>query len=304
MSILWRLVVKTVKRLILTYISQIKLFVTGLFMGTAGLIPGVSSGTVAVICGVYEEMIKSFKALTTKKERKLKPIVFLVILFSGIIVSSFITAFIIEYLMTNFPIYTQLFIIGLIIGTIPLLYRKTKSSDKEKQNIVLFKLIPFIIGIGIVLWVGMIKTERIDINIQLSLTTLILLFFAGFVASGTGIIPGVSGSMVLLALGLYNPLIAAINQRHIVFLLVLASGAFVGFVFFSRVISALLLNYEQIAYYMIIGLLIGSAINLLPEEILDQQLGINIISIVVTSIGFLLAYFIGGEKKNVKSDYI
>lgn len=292
------------KQLYFSYFNYLKVLISGIFMGVAGMIPGVSSGTVAVVTGTYPDLIQSLKIVTTKKERKQKAIFYLVVLFSGLISATFLAASFMETLIINYPIFTNLFFIGLIVGTLPMLFRKANLSFSTPTTKLVSSVFAFLLSILFVVVTSSGDKEATEAFIDISFLSISILFLAGFVSGGIGLVPGVSGSMVLLSLGLYTTLIAAINQFHIVFLISLALGAGLGFVIFSKLIYILLNQYKQITYFAICGLLTGSAIILFPEAAFKQELLLFILSIALIILGFCLSYFIGGEKKHAQSNYI
>ena len=214
------------------FMKNIKVFCCGLFMGVAGIIPGVSSGTVAVVAGVYQELIESFRSLVSRNQPKLNPILFLLTLFSGMAIATFLFANVMNLLLSRYPDQMKIFFVGLIIGTIPLLYRKVQShelNERFKPNHLVIYIIAFVASFYIVLYFGQSQTETEPIRI-LNPSTILLVFLAGFVSSGTGLVPGISGSMVLLSIGMYSTLMTALEEFNWPILLILAFGALIGFI--------------------------------------------------------------------------
>lgn len=284
--------------------ASLQTFLSGTFMGTAGLIPGVSSGTVAVIAGVYDKLIESFSAIITPKQNKLKPGIFLTTLLSGMVIATFLFASIIDNLTSTFPNQMNVFFIGLIIGTIPLLYYK---ANKAKNGYIdngfnPFYIIPLIICFLLIILLDATQNTSGEPITNLTLNIAILIFISGFLSGGAGIIPGISGSMILLSIGMYPSLIHSLSIDNInwPFLIILASGALSGLICFSKIINCLLNNYYQLAYYSIIGLLLGAAVTIWPELTYEPMIIISNIIILIIGMSLTTTSFMIERRKKRK----
>ena len=191
--------------------DNLMLIIKGFIMGIANIIPGVSGGTLAIILGIYEKFIGALSNIFSNFKENLK---FLLLVFIGMGLSLVTMSNVITYSYENFPIPTTMFFMGLVIGGIPLLYKKVKGK-KEKKEIsswIIFALtfmFVVIMALSDKIFAGTFGT--VDFS-NMSLGNYILLFLVGAIAAATMIIPGVSGSLVLMLLGYYYPIINLIKE--------------------------------------------------------------------------------------------
>lgn len=275
-----------------------KRFLTGIFMGAAGLMPGVSSGTIAVITGIYDDMILSVNYITGREKGKKKHVLFLVNIIAGLILATLLFARFIDHLLILFPAYMSLFFIGLILGTFPMLYNRAKPGR------IVTKYWGFsLLGLILVLFFGQADNASATVpETTVVSSAVIALFLAGFLSVGAGLIPGISGSMVLILIGAYSTMISALSEFDLVLLLSMGAGALIGFLVFTRGINYLLQNHREMTYFLIMGLFAGSVFNLwpgLPDETISYVTGF-----LILAIGFSLAFFSyisRGTTKEVKS---
>jgi putative membrane protein len=287
-------------------------FLNGLAFGITETIPGVSGGTIAIILGFYSELIETINHFTENFKKYLK---FLIPLVLGAALGILLFSSIIDYLLTNHSFPTMLFFIGLITGIIPLIFYKVKEpGQKLKIKEILLMLIPFLLLIAISelkgISVGEPETAINNINIPF----MIFIFFAGMIAAAALIIPGISGSFVLLLLGLYPLIIHSISSIKILFsdtsntvllinilkvLIPLGIGIIIGGLCMARLIEKLLNNYHKIIYSVILGLLSGSVVVLFKQPMVYRS-GISviivIIGIVTLSLGAILSFNIGKKR--------
>lgn len=278
--------------------SLLKDILRGIVIGIANVIPGVSGGTMMVSMGIYDKIISSITNLFhtfTKSVKTLFPYVIGMAL--GIVGLSFC----IEFLFDEFPFQTAMLFIGLILGGVPVILNKVKGKKPEKSGILLF-----IIFFVLIIAMQFISTsEDTGGTIAFSLINVIILFFIGVIASATMIIPGVSGSMLLMALGYYNSIINSINGfvkavlsldisaafTYAGVLIPFGIGVLVGIFAVAKLIELLLKKHERLTYFAILGLVIAS-----PFAVLFG-IGIEGISVMIVftglitfAAGFFLAY--------------
>jgi len=272
-----------------SYIESLKIVLGGFFMGIAAIIPGVSSGTVAVIIKVYDKLIYSVDSIIGRKKDWFSGLIFLLLLYGGNFLALFTLASLMEQLLENYPSLMRIFFMGLIVGSLPIIIKKTtESSEKRfsKGTLIAFSLsLLFIVGLNLIV------NADVDADpiVTLTVGNSFLIFFTGLIASATAIVPGVSGSMVQLAIGMYPTFVNALSTFNIPILIVLFGGMVLGLIGASKLISYLLKHFYQITYFAIIGLLVGSIYQIWPE-FNDVDFVFVITAIVVFVFGYGLAY--------------
>lgn len=233
-------------------------------MGAADIVPGVSGGSIALIAGIYQELldsINSFKLenlkLLTKLELKafFKAVngSFLLSLLLGILTSIFVLSSVITYLMSNHPIPLWSFFTGLILVSAFLIL-------KEIQRWHLGVVMAVIVGTAMAWWVTNLPPTTTPNAIWFT-------FVSGAIAICAMILPGISGSFILLILGQYEPILQAVNDRNFLKLIVFAAGCAVGILSFSRVVSWLLRKYHSATIGLLSGFMLGSVNELWPWKI-------------------------------------
>ena len=238
-----------------SFSQHLLLFAKGLAMGAADVVPGVSGGTIAFVSGIYIELIETIKSLNLQALRVLKKQGFgaawkyingnfLVVLLSGIFTSLFSLALVMQYLLAEHPLPLWSFFVGLIVGSVIYLLRQYRFS--RWQELVLF------VGGVVIAW-GI----SIAPSVQLE-GSLITMFFAGCIALCAMILPGISGSFILMLLGLYPIFIGAIAELKLDILLVFGLGGIIGLSMFSRLLSWMLSRYERLVIATMCGFLVGS----------------------------------------------
>lgn len=280
---------------------MIKILLKGMVIGIANIIPGVSGGTMAVSMGIYDKLIHCLTHLFKEFKESIK---FLLPVLLGAAIALVGLSFIITPAFEHFPLQTNCLFIGLIVGGLPAVWTKVKG-----KGIKLSYLIPFLVFF--VLVVGMAamgETEGAAADLTFSAGSVIKLFFIGIIASATMVIPGVSGSMMLLLLGYYNPIVASIKafvEALVAFdmagilqgcgvLVPMGIGIVFGIFAIAKVIEIVFEKFPMQAYWAIIGLIVASPIAIL---ILGETGVISIISvltsIVTLGVGFVIAMKLG-----------
>jgi putative membrane protein len=261
----------------------------GFLMGIAGIIPGVSSGTVAVIVKIYDKIILNVDLVIKSRFRNFTALGFLLLVYGGNFAALFTLAGTMENLLELYPTLMRVFFMGLIVGSLPIIILKTTESAEKKftlGTVIAFSAsLAFIIGLNIVTATDI---EAAPIT-TLTFGNSFIIFFTGLIASATAIIPGVSGSMMQLAIGMYPTFVNALSTINIPILIVLIAGMFFGLIAAARLIGFLLRNYYQITYFTIIGLLVGSIYQIWPTR-LDVDLPSALSIIIVFILGFSLAF--------------
>ncbi len=269
--------------------KYIFVFLKGLAMGAADVVPGVSGGTIAFITGIYDQLLDSiskinFGLIKKLKEEGFKSVwehingFFLLSLFTGIACSILSLAKVIKFLLLEYPIGVWSFFFGLILASIVYLLRELKTFDIKS-------IIGLIVGTVFVILLSQIPGQK-------DATNLVYIFFCGMVAICAMILPGISGSFILLVLGAYSTVfIDALANKDILVLGVFGSGAIVGLLSFSKFLKWILERYKNTTFAILIGFLLGSLYKIWPwkhvEEIFVKHIGEpkeSVVNIVETNV--------------------
>jgi putative membrane protein len=263
----------------------IKNIISGAFIGVANIIPGVSGGTVALLLGVYEKLTESVgEFFTVPKEKKIEFIKFLSQIFIGVVIGLLVFARVIGFLYSNYREGTSFFFLGLIVASLPLVltHRESKQINKYGKLWFLF---------GLFIMIGFIVLQSFYGNGETSsglykLTGgyIIKLILAGAMAGGAMVIPGISGSLLLVMLGEYYNILGFVNNRMILPVALVGFGAVIGIVGFARIIDKLLKSHRDNTLYFIIGLIVASLVEIWPGFTLTLPCALTNIIIFVLGI--------------------
>jgi putative membrane protein len=233
-------------------------------MGAADVVPGVSGGTIAFITGIYEELINSIKGINLKAIKlfftgrwlsfwKQLNGNFLLAVFSGIIISVLSLAKVLEYLLENQAVLIWSFFFGLVLASSYVVSRKITKWQYPK-------VVALAAGIGIAFYITSVTpTTTTDASW--------FVILSGGLASCAMILPGISGSFILLLLGKYTFALHAVNERIILDLLLLGAGAVTGLILFANLLSWLLKKYHDITIAVLVGFMIGSLNKIWPWKL-------------------------------------
>ena len=280
---------------------MIKNVLKGMLIGVANIIPGVSGGTMMVSMGIYDKLIHSLTHLFKEFKESMK---FLIPIFIGMGIALVGLSFIIEPAFEHFPLQTSCLFIGLIVGGLPAMWQKVKGKGMKISY-----MIPFLVFFAVVVGLAaMGEKEGNAADLTFSLWSVIKLFVVGIIASATMVIPGVSGSMMLLLLGYYNPIVGAIKD----FVTALVSfniqgilsgcgvlvpagiGIVAGVVAIAKLIEVIFEKFPLQAYWAIIGLIVASPIAVLLMAQLGTITAASVaVSVVTFAVGFVIAMKLG-----------
>ena len=244
---------------------MIKSILKGIVVGIANIIPGVSGGTMMVSMGIYDKLIHCITHLFSEFK---KSILFLLPILIGMGIAIIASSFGIEYLFENFPMQTNLLFVGLILGGLPAVTKKVKGKSVRPGHIIVC-LIFFAVVAGLA---ALGKTEGNEVSLAFGLVNVVKLFGVGVIASATMVIPGVSGSMMLLLMGYYNPILSAITDflRALVafdltgiltgcgILVPFGIGVLLGIFAIAKLVEVIFDKFPLYAYWSIIGLIVAS----------------------------------------------
>ena len=280
--------------------EKLILFIKGIVLGVAFVIPGVSGGTLAVLMGIYEELIEAasnfYKSIADFK----KYIMYLLPIGLGIIFSVAVFAKLIKFGLDKAPIITILIFLGMIIGGIPALVRNVKGTKTNLKDMTLML-------VGLIIVISMLIFHKSNTNVVLtnmSITGYITLFLVGAIAAVTMVVPGISGSFTLMLIGYYEPILNLVNDitsfknlgPNLILIFIFMLGVFIGIIFISKIIEWCLKHYKRETYYAIIGFVLSSIISVIYEvSKFPFNLTHLIIGIVLLVINTVLVYKVFDE---------
>ena len=238
--------------------------IQGFSMALADSVPGVSGGTVAFVLGFYDKLINSLNALISRKGDKKEAIRFLVKLGIGWVIGMSIASLILSNLFEIHIYQVSSLFIGFTIFAIPLIIKEEKENVKGKYKNLIFTIIGIVI-VSAITYFNPQTGNRANIDItNLNFGLALYVFVAGMIAISAMILPGISGSTLLLIFGLYMPIITGIketlhfNLSYIPVLFVFGLGVLAGIALIIKIVKKALEKYRSQTIYLIIGLMIGS----------------------------------------------
>lgn len=280
----------------------------GFCMALADSVPGVSGGTIAFILGFYDKFINSLNNIVFgKKEEKKEAIFFLIKLLIGWVIGFIIASLVLTSLFETQIYRVSSIFMGFIIGAIPLIIKEEKESLKGKYYNLIFTLIGIII-VALITYFNPISGDGNVVNISnLNIGLCIYVFIAAMVAISAMVLPGISGSTLLLIFGLYIPVMTAVkevlhfNLGALPILIIFVLGVVTGIILVIRLIKMALQKYRSQTIYLIIGLMIGSlyAIVMGPTtlDIPKEPMTLHSFSIISFIFGGLIIFGLEKMKK-------
>lgn len=258
-------------------LNKIQDFFIGILIGTGAILPGISSGVICVITGIYDKLIDSIFNLF--KDFK-KNFLYLFPIALGGFIGVFLFGNILKSLFNMFPIPTSFCFIGLILGSIPILVKKINSEHTFKLHYLLFTLVAFVLGYFLVF---LENSFSFNFSGDFSFSFLVL---SGFIMSIGVVVPGISNTVILMCLGVYHIYIDAIATLNLSILIPMGIGLIVGCIIFLFIIKYLLKHFYMQTYYTIIGFTLGSVLVLFTPLNFDF---VGILSVLLMLIGFIIA---------------
>ncbi len=276
----------------------------GIVIGIANIIPGVSGGTMMVSMGIYDKIISSITGLFQHLKES---IITLLPYGIGMVIGIVGPAFLIKYLFAHYAFATSMAFIGLILGGVPIILKRITGKKFCAKNIAAF-LVMFVFIIGLKLAGG----TGSDVSLEhISVLLMAELFLVGVIAAATMVIPGVSGSMVLMLLGFYNPVLTTVTDfvsalaafdsgiivHNALLLIPFGIGVLLGIFAVAKLIELLIQKQESMTFSGIFGLVAASPVVVLMET--DLSSGLGAVSIAVGIVTFLcgcaVAYVLSGK---------
>lgn len=244
--------------------NYIAIATKGLAMGAADVVPGVSGGTIAFITGIYEEFINSLKSINLDALKKLKTDGikgfwehingwFLLSLFTGIGISIISLAKGITYLLSEFPVLIWSFFLGLILASSVVIAKNIKKWS-------IGAIIAMLAGAGIAFYITIVSPAE-------TTTDSWFVFLSGMIAICAMILPGISGSFILLLMGKYKYIFTALSTMDFKVIITFATGCVAGLLSFSHVLSWMFKRYHDLTIALLTGFMIGSLRKVWPWQI-------------------------------------
>lgn len=282
---------------------MLKKLLQGMVVGIANIIPGVSGGTMMVAMGLYDKLIHAITHLKSEFKESLK---LLVPIFLGAAIAIVALSRLFEFLLTNYPIPTNFAFCGLIAGSLPFIFKKVKG-----HAVSVGKGVCFVIFFAVVILMAVMgETSGNAADVSFGFINVAKLLVVGIIAAATMVIPGVSGSMMLMLLGYYDTILKTINKfmdALIAFdiqdilvqcgiLIPFGIGVILGIFLIAKLIEFIFSKAEIHAYYAIIGLILASPIAiLLKTDWSDFSVLMLVTGIITFVLGWFVSSKLGGE---------
>lgn len=275
--------------------------IKGVFIGIANIIPGVSGGTLAVSMGVYSKIIEAVNNIRKDFKDSIKTLFPYII---GIVIGIAALSFVINFLFENYEMPTISCFIGLVLGGVPLILNKVKDEKVKPTHIFSFILMLAVIIVPTLIAIETPVIQEISIN----LVNILILLGLGAVTAAAMVIPGVSGSMLLMMLGYYQLIISIIKNtieavfqfdmaiigNGILILLPFGIGVLLGIVIISKIISKLFKKYPNATHWGILGLIVASpfAIIIKSTSVITSPFML-FVCLITFGIGYMIANKLG-----------
>lgn len=278
---------------------MLKLILQGMAVGIANIIPGVSGGTMMVAMGLYDKLIHCITHLKSEFKEAVK---LLLPIFAGAGIAIIVLSRLFEYLLEVHPIPTNFAFCGLIAGSLPFIVKKVQG-----HTITISKLIPFLAFFALVILMAVMgESSTASADVSFTLVNVIKLLGVGIVAAATMVVPGVSGSMMLMLLGYYDTILSTINNcidalvgldipallQTIGVLAPFGIGVVIGIFVIAKIIEFIFSKAEIHAYYAIIGLIVASPIAILLNTDWNK---FSIPTLLISILAFIIGWFVASK---------
>jgi len=259
-------------------------FIKGIFIGSGAILPGISSGVICMVVGLYEKLLNSVLNFFKDIKGNIK---FLFPIVIGAIIGIIIFSNIISYCFNYIPCQTKSLFIGLLLGSIYILAKSNLNTNTNKKSEYISFFICFILGIGLIYLENFININNEYISNTYNASFLIL---SGFFMSIGIVVPGVSSTVILIILGVYSTYLSALSVVNMTVLFPMMLGAGIGSIIFMKIIQKFLNYFHAQTMFGIIGFSLGSVLILFPEYSFNLE---SIIGIILLYLGFVIG-------KNIK----
>ena len=274
----------------------IRLIVIGVILGVANVIPGVSGGTLAVVFNIYDRLIS---VITLNVKKILSEWKFILPLVAGMGLGIILFSKAITFLFENYPVQTNWFFIGIILGSIPMIVKRlmaaSKASFSDARKIPVSAIVCGVLALAVMAIMTYANVAESGAPIQTELTPLLAvkLFIGLACATIAMIIPGISGSFLMLVVGIYSTVIAAISDLNIPLLIPAVIGGVIGLLGGAKLVRVLMAKVPAQTYGAIMGLVLGSILVIFPGF---GGFATVATSLLAAAVGFVVSFFAGREK--------
>lgn len=274
--------------------KNIILVLKGFIIGLANIVPGLSGGTMAIGLGIYEQLLESIGSFTKNMK---KNSLFLGLIVLGAALSIILGSNIMVYLLDNYLVLITCLFIGLILGGIPSIIKQSSMKISFKNGFAFALSFLFLIIFSL-----LNEGDKVVSLSNLTLVSFLILFLVGMIASATMVVPGISGSFVLVMLGYYKPILEAIKDftsftnlySNFFILTVFGLGVIFGIVLISKIMTFLFNKNKELTYSAILGIVIASIfVLIMPLLSIKLTFGYAILSVFMIDLGFLATFFLG-----------
>jgi putative membrane protein len=282
--------------------EMIVIFLKGMLMGAADILPGISGGTIAFVTGIYERLIFGIKNIDfaflkfalqgqwkKAKENFLSiDFEFFVPLSLGITCAFLLLSRVLHATLQTHPVIAYGFFFGLIAGSARVIFRSMSQHSISST----FAFVMGFIGAFIFVSLNPLEAEH----------SLVIIFLATIVATSAMLLPGISGAFILLFLGQYQFMLQALTELNLVVILVSSAGGFTGFITFSRVLAYLLKKHRNVTLAALTGLMLGS-LRLPFGKIMETRALDPIFALVPAIVGFAIVLFLDRFANSKENEY-
>lgn len=286
----------------------------GFILGVDSTVPGISIATLAILLNIYERLIEDFSNLFKTPWKVIRNNIYLVL---GFLVGIVFNVIAITYLLSHFPLPSVMFFLGLVLLSIPAIFKKI-----DKKNIKIKDIVAFVISLVVIIVLSIINggiSRELDINVWFVL----MIFFLALLASSAMVIPGISGSLIIMAFGYYEVILTIFKEFLLIFTgannykiwiivmlcLIFALGVILGIVLCAKLIKYLLNRFTNVLYMAILGLIVGSPFSIIyltnKTYVIDYSNPyVYVFSAITLVLGIILGIFILKLSHNSESEGI